>query len=116
MRTRYKIIRFFFCLFVAIRQKKKISKIQLMFKAYYVDDTGYTFNPFIKFAMCMLVDSGNTKNLLISLPQDVEALVLLYSGDNRNVSSELLCVTLNNKINYPAPPSPFFFWNLFFLF
>lgn len=44
----------------------------------------------MKLAMCMLVDNGNTKNLLISLPQDVEALVLLYSGDNRNVSSELL--------------------------
>lgn len=47
----------------------------------------------MKFAMCMLVDNGNTKNLLISLPQDVEALVLLYSGDNKNVSSELLCAS-----------------------
>ncbi|XP_037026204.1 toll-like receptor 3 [Bradysia coprophila] len=55
-------------------------------EAYYEDDTGNTFNPFIKFAMCMMVDNGNTQNLLISLPQDVEALVLLYSGDNKNVS------------------------------
>lgn len=65
-----------------------------MLQAYYENDTSNTFNPFMKLAMCMLVDNGNTKNLLISLPQDVEALVLLYSGDNKNVSSELLC-TLN---------------------
>lgn len=41
----------------------------------------------------MMVDNGNTKNLLISLPQDVEALVLLYSEDNKNVSSERLCTS-----------------------
>ncbi|KAJ6639684.1 TLR4 interactor with leucine rich repeats [Pseudolycoriella hygida] len=55
-------------------------------EAYYENDMSHTFNPFIKFAMCMLTDNGNIKNLLISLPQDVEALVLLYSGDNKNVS------------------------------
>lgn len=74
------------------------SEMKQFLQAYYEDDTGNTFNPFIKFAMCMLVDNGNTKNLLVSLPQDVEALVLLFSGDNKNVSSERLSCSLTLRM------------------
>lgn len=46
--------------------------------------------------MCMLHDDGNSKDLILSLPQDVQALVLLHNGnDNSNftgVKYKCLCI------------------------
>lgn len=44
----------------------------------------------LKQAMCMLPDKGNVKDVLLSLPPDVQALVLLYNnGADKNITSEL---------------------------
>lgn len=52
-----------------------------------------TENPFMKLAMCMLQDSGNgndVNNVIVSLPPDVQALVLMYNnGADKNISREL---------------------------
>lgn len=43
-------------------------------------------NDKIKFAMCMLQSDFNSKNFILSLPQDIEALVILYTGTKDNVT------------------------------
>lgn len=40
----------------------------------------------IKFAMCMLQPEFNSKNFILSLPQDIEALVILYTGTEYNIT------------------------------
>lgn len=43
----------------------------------------------LKQTMCMLPDSSNVKDVLLSLPPDVQALVLLYNnGADKNITSE----------------------------
>lgn len=43
-------------------------------------------NEKIKFAMCMLQSDFNSKNFILSLPQDIEALAILYTGTKDNVT------------------------------
>lgn len=43
-------------------------------------------NEKVKLAMCMLQSDFNAKNFILSLPQDIEALVLLYTGTKDNLT------------------------------
>lgn len=74
-------------------------------------------NPFLKQAMCMLPDKSNAKDVLLSLPPDVQALVLLYNnGADKNVTRMLLHTPRSSAAavaNYrtcsltkPPPPTP----------
>lgn len=39
--------------------------------------------------MCMLQDTVSIKDVIVSLPPDVQALVVLYNGIEKNVSCKL---------------------------
>lgn len=43
----------------------------------------------LKFAMCMLHSDFNSNNFMLSLPQDLEALVLLYTGTEHNITGTI---------------------------
>lgn len=47
-------------------------------------------NEKVKFAMCMLQPDFNSKNFILSLPQDIEALVILYTGTDYNITGFVL--------------------------
>lgn len=53
----------------------------------------------MKFVMCMLQDTGIFKDLIVSVPSDVQALVLLHNGvSGSNYTSEYsVCVMSPTK-------------------
>lgn len=67
------------------------------FQAFFENDNSHLRNSYVKFVMCMLQGDYNIKDLVISLPQDVQALVLLHNPNaNHNLTSE---IQLMNTIN-----------------
>lgn len=45
-------------------------------------------NSYVKFVMCMIQGDYNIKDLVVSLPQDTQALVLLHNPNaNSNITS-----------------------------
>lgn len=50
------------------------------------DNTNSDKSEKIKFAMCMLQTDFNSKIFISSLPQDIEALVILYTGIEYNIT------------------------------
>ena len=62
------------------------------------DDIGPHNNELLKFTMCLLPSNIEPKDLIASLPHDVEALVLLSTENRKNLSGEVTCgvVTTNN--------------------
>lgn len=57
-------------------------------EAYFEGDESFKFNNevLLKFVMCMMTSHINPKDLIDSLPHDVQALVLLYTGKDQNAS------------------------------
>lgn len=55
----------------------------------------------LKFAMCMLQSDFNSNNFMLSLPQDIEALVLLYTGTEHNITGKILIDLKMLIINLP---------------
>lgn len=54
------------------------------------NDTSYMRNGHVKFIMCVLQADGYTKDFISSLPQDVQALVLLHNGNsNKNLTGTI---------------------------
>lgn len=50
--------------------------------------------------MCMLQGDVIAKDLVVSLPQDIQALVLLHNGNaNHNITGAYFKLKINNKIN-----------------
>lgn len=59
------------------------------FQAFFENDKSHLRNSYVKFVMCMLQGDYNIKDLVISLPQDIQALVLLHNPNaNHNITSE----------------------------
>ncbi|XP_065358739.1 toll-like receptor 3 [Calliphora vicina] len=58
----------------------------------YESDYSYLMNPFIKQATCIIQEDTNTEQLINSLPHDMQALILLYTGvgKNKTVNSSVL--------------------------
>ncbi|XP_075149216.1 uncharacterized protein LOC142223241 [Haematobia irritans] len=50
----------------------------------YGGDLSYLDNPFIKQSTCIIQEDTDTEKLINSLPHDIQALVLLYTGIGRN--------------------------------
>lgn len=65
----------------------------------YEEDSSTQDNDSVKFAMCFLSANIETKDLIASLPHDVQALVILTgnTGLNKNATGELL--------EFPVPNS-----------
>lgn len=59
-------------------------------EAYYEDDKSHHKNRPVKFVMCMVQADTNVKALLMSIPQDVNALSLLYTGSKTNYTGMLI--------------------------
>jgi hypothetical protein len=53
------------------------------------DDISPQNNELLKFTMCLLPSNIEPKDLIASLPHDVEALVLLSTENRKNLSGEL---------------------------
>lgn len=59
------------------------------FQSFFENDSSHLDNEYVKFVMCMLQDTGNFKDLIVSVPTDVQALVLLHNGvSGSNYTSE----------------------------
>ncbi|XP_055303660.1 uncharacterized protein LOC129569142 [Sitodiplosis mosellana] len=55
--------------------------------AFFENDESHLRNPYVKFVMCMLQGDVIAKDLVVSLPQDMQALVLLHNGNaNHNIT------------------------------
>lgn len=52
----------------------------ILFQAFFENDRSHSENDYVKFVMCMLQDNGNFKDVIVAVPSDVQALVLLYNG------------------------------------
>ncbi|XP_031627933.1 leucine-rich repeats and immunoglobulin-like domains protein sma-10 [Contarinia nasturtii] len=50
-------------------------------EAFFEDDESHLKNPYVRFVMCMLQGDVIAKDLVVSLPQDTQALVLLHNGN-----------------------------------
>lgn len=70
-----------FCLFLLISMPK-INYSQIP----YDDDISPQNNELLKFTMCLLPSNIEPKDLIASLPHDVEALVLLSTENRQNLS------------------------------
>lgn len=53
-------------------------------------------NELLKFTMCLLPSNIEPKDLIASLPNDVEALVILSTENRKNLSGELRHCHLRN--------------------
>ena len=56
------------------------------------DDSSFVNNDLVKFAMCMLQTNMDAKNLISTLPHDVQALVLIYTDNGRYMSGKFLTI------------------------
>ncbi|XP_013102275.2 toll-like receptor 13 [Stomoxys calcitrans] len=50
----------------------------------YEGDLSYLINPFVKQSTCIIQEDTDTEKLIGTLPHDIQALVLLYTGIGRN--------------------------------
>lgn len=67
-------------------QIKRFSISQ--FQAFFENDNSHLKNSYVKFVMCMLQGDYNIKDLVVTLPQDIQALVLLHNPNgNYNLTS-----------------------------
>lgn len=57
-------------------------------EALFAGDDTFERNPMIRFAMCFLQSGHHPKDLISVLPQDIQALVLMCSGNEKNISRE----------------------------
>lgn len=58
------------------------------FQALFENDNSHLKNAYVKFVMCMLQGDYNIKDLVVTLPQDIQALVLLHNPNgNHNLTS-----------------------------
>ena len=66
----------------------------------YEEDSSTQDNDLVKFSMCLLSANIETKDLIASLPHDVQALVILTgnTGLNKNVTGELLKFPVRNSL------------------
>lgn len=68
---------------------KNREKIYLLQQVSF-DDISPQNNELLKFTMCLLPSNIEPKDLIASLPHDVEALVLLSTENRKNLSGEIL--------------------------
>lgn len=70
------------------------------FQSFFENDRSHMDNDYVKFVMCMLQNDEIFKDLIVSVPSDVQALVLLHNGvSGSNYTSEHLrsCVATTKK-------------------
>lgn len=57
-------------------------------EAVFEKDESFLFNPLMKQATCILQEDSDPIDLINSLPHDLQALVMLYTGEGRNKTGE----------------------------
>lgn len=70
------------------------------FQSFFENDRSHMDTDYVKFVMCMLQNDEIFKDLIVSVPSDVQALVLLHNGvSGSNYTSEHLrsCVATTKK-------------------
>lgn len=65
---------------------KKYSQYLCDFQVTFDDDISPQNNELLKFTMCLLQSNTEPKDLIASLPHDVEALVILSTESRKNMS------------------------------
>lgn len=71
-------------------------------EAFIEDDKSHIKNRPIKFVMCMVQSDTSVKSLAMSIPQDVQALSLLYTGSKTNYTGIFYsCFYQNFYFHFP---------------
>jgi hypothetical protein len=69
-------------------ENKKIKFFFVSAQVTFDDEISPQNNELLKFTMCLLPSNIEPKDLIASLPHDVEALVLLSTENRKNLSGE----------------------------
>lgn len=70
-----------------------------IFQSFFENDRSHLDNDYVKFVMCMLQDNENFKDLIVSVPSDVQALVLLHNGvSDSNYTSKFISLHIQKFV------------------